>query len=141
MKVIIFFLLCGGVMFSNHELEDGGTVFPHHFCKLGIPSLNTVVCSFVSFYVDIPHVHGDLCSITKQCLHKILVRNYHLTSWKFLSETHIKAVHPSWTSADGDEIVNAPLSCYIVKWRNRKVAITGIVQLSNLISSYNGNKK
>ena len=42
---------------------------------------------------------------------------------------------------DGDEIVDAPLSCYIVKWRNIKVAITGLVQLSNLISSYNGNKK
>ena len=27
--------------------------------KLGIPSLNMVVCSFVSFYIDIPHVHGD----------------------------------------------------------------------------------
>ena len=40
----------------------------------------------------------------------------------------------------GDKIVNAPLSCYIVKWRNIKVAITGLVQLSNLISSYNGNK-
>ena len=39
---------------------------------------------------------------------------------------------------DGVEIVNAPLSCYIVKWRNRKIAITGLVQLSNLISSYNG---
>ena len=41
---------------------------------------------------------------------------------------------------DGDEIVNAPLSCYIVKWRNKKVAIKGLVQLSNLSSSYNGNK-
>ena len=38
-------------------------------------------------------------------------------------------------------IVNAPVSCYVVKWRNRKVAIMGLVQLSNLISSYNGNKK
>ena len=37
---------------------------------------------------------------------------------------------------DGNEIVNAPLSCYIVKWRNRKVAITRLVQVSNLISSY-----
>ena len=46
-------------MFSNHELEDVGMVFPYHFCKLGIPSLNMVVCSFVSFFVDIPHVHGD----------------------------------------------------------------------------------
>ena len=42
---------------------------------------------------------------------------------------------------DGNDIFNAPLSCYIVKWRNRKVAITVLVQLSNLISSYNGNKK
>ena len=42
---------------------------------------------------------------------------------------------------DGDEnvIVNVPLSCYIVKWRNRKVAIMGLVHLSNLISSYNRN--
>ena len=47
---------------------------------------------------------------------------------------------PHGHQLDGDEIVNAPLSCYIVKWRNRKVAITGLVQLSNLISSYNGNK-
>ena len=42
---------------------------------------------------------------------------------------------------DGDEILNAPLSCYIVKWRNRKVAVTGLVQLSNLISNYKGNKE
>ena len=42
---------------------------------------------------------------------------------------------------DGDEIVNAPLSCRSVKWRNRKVAMTGLVQLSKLISSSNGNKK
>ena len=48
---------------------------------------------------------------------------------------------PHGHQLDGDEIVNAPLSCYIAKWRNRKVAITGLVQLSNLISSYNGNKK
>ena len=46
-------------MFSNHELEDVGMVFPHHFCKLGIISLNMVVCSFVRFCVEIPHVHGD----------------------------------------------------------------------------------
>ena len=26
---------------------------------------------------------------------------------------------------DGDGIVNAPLPCYIVKWKNSKVAITG----------------
>ena len=42
---------------------------------------------------------------------------------------------------DGNEIVNAPLSCYIVKRKNRKVAIAGLVQLSNLTSSYNWNKK
>ena len=47
-------------MLSNHELEDVGMVFPHHFRKLGIPSLNMVVCSFVSFCVNIAHVHGDL---------------------------------------------------------------------------------
>ena len=53
------FLLYGGIMFSNHDLEDVEMVFPHYFCKLGIPSLNMVVCSFVRFCVDIPHVHGD----------------------------------------------------------------------------------
>ena len=44
---------------------------------------------------------------------------------------------------DEDEIVDAHLSCYmyIVKWRNRNIAITGLVQLSNLISGYNENKK
>ena len=42
---------------------------------------------------------------------------------------------------DGNEIVNAPVSCYIVTWRNRNVAITGLIHLSNLISGYNGNKK
>ena len=47
-------------MFNNHELEDVGMVFPHHFRELGIPSLNMVVCSFVGLCVDIPHVHGDL---------------------------------------------------------------------------------
>ena len=41
---------------------------------------------------------------------------------------------------DGDEIVKPPLSCYIVKERNRKVHITGLVQLSNLTNSYDGNK-
>ena len=40
----------GSIVFSNYELEDVGMVFPHHM----------VVCSFVSFCVDIPHVHGDL---------------------------------------------------------------------------------
>ena len=54
----------------------------------------------------------------------------------------ISAIHLSWGhKLDGDEIVNAPLSCYIVKWSNRKVAIKGLVQLTNLISSYNGNNK
>ena len=59
-----------------------------------------------------------------------------------IKPTHIKAV--SWMESsqpDGNEIVNAPLSCYIVKWRNRKVATTGLVCLSNLTSSYDGNKK
>ena len=46
-------------MLSNHELEDVVIMFPHHFRKLGIPSLNMVVCSIVSFCVGIPHVHGD----------------------------------------------------------------------------------
>ena len=31
-------------------------MFPHHFCKLGIPSLNMVICSFVSFCVGAFHV-------------------------------------------------------------------------------------
>ena len=52
-------------MFSSHELEDVGMVFPHHLCKLGIPSLNMVVCSFVRFCVNIPRVHGDFWIITK----------------------------------------------------------------------------
>ena len=47
-------------MLSNHELEDVGMVFPQNFRKFEIRSLNMVVCSFVSFCVDIPHVHGDL---------------------------------------------------------------------------------
>ena len=46
-------------MFSSHELEDVGMVFPHYFHKLGIPSLIMVVCSFVSFCVDLPYVHGN----------------------------------------------------------------------------------
>ena len=67
-----------------------------------------------------------------------LVKNYRLTLLEFLiSKTSIPHGH----QLDGDGIVNAPVSCYIVKWRNRKVAIMGLVQLSNLISSYNGNKK
>ena len=47
-------------MLSNHELEDVGMVFPHNFHKFGIPSLNIFVCSFVSFSVNISHVHRDL---------------------------------------------------------------------------------
>ena len=53
------FLLYGGIMFSNHELEYVEMVFPHHVCKVGIPSLNMVVCSFVRFCVNIPRVHSD----------------------------------------------------------------------------------
>ena len=81
-------------MFSNHELEDVGMVFPHYFHKLGIPSLNMVVCSFVSFCVDLPHVHGDFLIITKPCLHKVLVHNYYLTLLKFLSGTHLYQSRP-----------------------------------------------
>ena len=76
-------------MFSNQELEDVGMVFPHHFRKLGIPFLNMVVCSFVSFCVEIPRVYGDFLIITKPCLRKVLVKNYHLILLKFLSGTHL----------------------------------------------------
>ena len=59
--------------------------------------------------------------------------------WTFLSGTHlIKAVLPHRHRLDGDEIINAPLSCYVVKWRNTIVAVTGLIQLVNLIISYNG---
>ena len=72
----------------------------------------------------------------------VLIKNYHVTveipQWDTLTS---KPSTPHGHKLDGDELVNAPLSCYNVKWRNRKVAITGLVQLSNLISSYNGNKK
>ena len=112
-------------------------MFPHYFRKLGIPSLNMVIWSIVSFCVDIPHVHGDFWIITKLCLHKALIKNYHFTLLKFY-RSHPPLMDTSWMDM---KIVNAPLSCYIVKWRNRKVAITGLVQLSNLISSYNGNLK
>ena len=61
-----------------------------------------------------------------------------ISQWETLLS---KPSTPHGHQLDGDEIVNAPLSIYIVKWGNRKVAITGLVQLSNLISSYNGNKK
>ena len=47
-------------MLSNHKLEYVGMVFPKDFRKLGIPLLNMVVCSFVSFCVHIPRVHEDL---------------------------------------------------------------------------------
>ena len=57
------FLLGGGVMaascLATMNWKMLGWHFPHHFCKLGIPSLDMVVCSFVRFCVDIPHVHGD----------------------------------------------------------------------------------
>ena len=80
----------------------------------------------------------SMVNFLSSCLHKVLVKNYHFTLLKFLIS---KPSTPHGHQLDGDEIVNAPLSCYIVKWRNRKVAITGLVQLSNLISSYNGNNK
>ena len=69
---------------------------------------------------------------------KVLVKSYGNPSVGHISKT--------WTTSyghqlDGDEIFNVPFSCYIVNWRNRTVAITRQVQLSNLISSYNGNKK
>ena len=79
---------------TMHELEDVGIVFPHHFRKLRLPSLNMVVCSFVSFCVDIPHVHGNFLIITKLCLHKVLVKNYHLTLLKFLSGTNLYQIRP-----------------------------------------------
>ena len=81
-------------MFSSHELEDVGMVFPHYFHKLGIPSLIMVVCSFVNLCVDIPYVHGNFVIITKLCLHKVLVKNYHWNLWKFLSGTHLHKSSP-----------------------------------------------
>ena len=45
-------------MLSKHELEDMDGV--SLTLSLEIPSLIMVVCSFVSFCVDIPHVQGDL---------------------------------------------------------------------------------
>ena len=77
-------------MFSNHELEDVGMVYPHHFHKLGIPSLNMVVCSFVSFCVDILHVHGDFY-IFHQAMSP---QSTHLTLLKFLSGTHLHQSRP-----------------------------------------------
>ena len=135
--ILVMWWCDGSIMLSNHELEDVGMVFPHNFHKFGIPPLNMVVCSFVSFCVDILHVHGGLWITTKPCLHKALAQSYQL--WKFLSGsgTHI----PYGYQLDGNEIVNAPLSCYTMKRINRKGAIMGLVQLSNLISSYNGNNK
>ena len=53
---------------------------------------------------------------------------------------HTKPLMENGHQLDGYDIVNAPLSCYIVKWRKRKVAITRLVHLSNLISSYNWDK-
>ena len=115
-------------MLSNHKLEDIGMVFPHTFRKFWIPSLNMVVCSFVNFCVDIPYVHGDLWIITKPVSTK-----YSLTviSCGNSSVGHTsKPSTPYGHQQDGDEIVNVPLSCYIVKCRTRKIAITG--------SSYKG---
>ena len=66
------------------------------------------------------------------------VISFEIPQWDTLT-SKLSTPHGHWL--DGDEIVNAPLSCYIVKWRNRKVAIMGQVQLSNLISKYNGNKE
>ena len=64
-------------------------------------------------------------------------------SSKFIScgNSSVGVGHTSKTSTpyghqlDGNEIFNAPVSCcYIVKWRNRKLAIMGLVKLSNLIT-------
>ena len=78
-------------MFSNHELEDVGIVFPHYFGKLGILSLNMAVCSFVRFCVD---VLGDFWIITKPCFHNVLMKNIHLTLQKFLSGTDLRKSRP-----------------------------------------------
>ena len=43
-------------MFSNHELEDVGIVFPH----TTFANLEFHHSTFVSFCVDIAHVHEDL---------------------------------------------------------------------------------
>ena len=58
-----------------------------------------------------------------------------------VGHTFIKVFTSHGHQLDGDETVGAPLSCYIVKWRNKQVAIKGLVQRTNLISSYNRNKK
>ena len=51
---IINYSCCVVVGWQHHELDDVEMVFPHHFRKLGIPSL--IICQFVY----IPHAHGDL---------------------------------------------------------------------------------
>ena len=51
-------------MFCNHELEDVKMVFPNQFRKLGIPSLNMVVCSFVSFCVDISYGYMEIFELS-----------------------------------------------------------------------------
>ena len=57
--ILVMWWCNGGIMFSNHELEEVGmVVFPHNFRKFGIPSLNMVVCSFVSICVDIKALRG-----------------------------------------------------------------------------------
>ena len=58
--ILVVWWCDGSIMLSNHEPEDVGLVFPHNFRKFGIPFLNIVVCSFVSFCVDIPRVLGDI---------------------------------------------------------------------------------
>ena len=75
-------------MFSKHELEDVGWCFPNTFATLEFHPLTWLFANSV----DIPHVHGDLCIISKPCLHKVFVKSYQL--WKFLSGTHFHQSHP-----------------------------------------------
>ena len=116
----------GGLMLSNFKLcccllslysiheQYVGMVFTHHFRELAIPSLKMVVCSFVSFCVEIPYIHGDLWIITKSCLLEVIVKIYQL--WKPLNRTHLHQSHPFLVDiVDGDELINAPLYCYIMK--------------------------
>ena len=94
MKAIILVLwwFDGSIMFSNHELEFVGMVFPHHFRELGNPSLNMVaVHLYVSFYTF--HLSMEIfASSPSHASTKVLVKGYKL--WKFLSATHIKDFHP-----------------------------------------------
>ena len=71
------FLLCGGGMAASCLATMNWKMLA--FRKVGIPSPNMVVCSFVSLCVHIPHDHGDFLIITKPCIRKVLVTNYHLT--------------------------------------------------------------